>query len=231
MEGWIKLHRQIIENEFYFSERFTKQQAWVDLLLLARHNSGLVTIRGIDIKLNLGQLCYSQLSLSKRWQWDRKKVKKFLNQLKKREMVDIKISKVTTIITIKNWFSYQGVDNKRDNRIPNNFPTNKNVKNVKKELIIAAAKYLITDIQKETSFYSIINKHIKIFGEKKIHEILTGCINREKEFANENRLAAYLEVCGNGKARKQTVEEYDAAKSYDEGKDLHDEWEKIAGVN
>ena len=131
MEGWIKIHRQIIENEFYFSERFTKQQAWVDLLLLARHNSGLVTIRGIDIKLNPGQLCYSQLSLSKRWQWDRKKVKKFLNQLKKREMVDIKISKVTTIITIKNWFSYQGVDNKTDNRIPNRFPTNKNDKNEK----------------------------------------------------------------------------------------------------
>lgn len=128
MEGYIKLYRKIIESEFYFSERFTKQQAWVDLLLLARHNSGLVTIRGIDIKLNLGQLCYSQLSLSKRWQWDRKKVKKFLNQLKKREMVDIKISKVTTIISINNWNSYQGVDNKTDNRMHNRFPTNKNGK-------------------------------------------------------------------------------------------------------
>lgn len=220
MEGWIKIHRQIIENEFYFSERFTKQQAWVDLLLLARHNSGLVTIRGIDIKLNPGQLCYSQLSLSKRWQWDRKKVKKFLNQLKKREMVDIKISKVTTIISINNWSSYQGVDNKKDNRIPNNFPTNKNDKNDKKELIIAAAKYLITDIQEETSFYSIVNKNIKIFGEKKIHEILTGCINREKEFTNENRLAAYFEVCRNG--RTQKVEDYDPAKSFYEGKDVHD---------
>ena len=133
MEGYIKLHRQIVENDLWFSERFTRSQAWIDLLLLARHNSGLLTIRGIDIKLNPGQLCYSQLSLSKRWQWDRKKVKKFLNQLKKREMVDIKISKVTTIITIKNWFSYQGVDNKSDNRIPNKFPTNKNDKNVKND--------------------------------------------------------------------------------------------------
>lgn len=100
-----------------------------------------------------------------------------------------------------------------------------------KELIIESAKYLITEIKKETSFYSIINKYIKIFGEKKIHEILKGCNEREAEFADENKLASYLQVCKNGRAQKQTVGEYDPAKSYDEGKDLHDEWEKIAGVN
>ena len=128
MKGYIKLYRQITENDLWFSEKFTKSQAWIDLLMLARHDSGLVTIRGIDIKLNPGQLCYSQLSLAERWRWDRKTVKKFLNQLKKREMVDIKISKVTTITSIKNWLSYQGVDNKTDNRIHNRFPTNNNDK-------------------------------------------------------------------------------------------------------
>ena len=39
-------------------------------------------------------------------------------------MVDIRISKVTTIISINNWFFYQGVDNKTDNRTD----TNKNDK-------------------------------------------------------------------------------------------------------
>ena len=72
---------------------------------------------------------------------------------------------------------------------------------------------------------------MNLIGEEKIYEILKGCSERETEFADENRLAAYLEVCKNGRAQKQTVEEYDPAKSYDEGKDLHDEWEKIAGVN
>ena len=72
MEGWIKLHRQIQENEFWSSERFTKSQAWIDLLLLARHDPGLVTIRGIDIRLKPGQLCWSQVSLGKQWRWNRK---------------------------------------------------------------------------------------------------------------------------------------------------------------
>ncbi len=191
MEGWIKLHRQIIENELYFSERFTKSQAWVDLLLLARHDSGLVTIRGIDIRLNSGQLCWSQLSLAKRWGWDRKTVKKFLNQLKKREMVDIKISKVTTIISIKSWHIYQGVDNKTDNRIHNRMDTNKNVKNVIEELAFS----LIESIKKESSFYAIINKYISALGEDKLFSILTDCHKRGNKFPNENKLAAYLETC------------------------------------
>ena len=29
MPGWIELHRQITENIYWFSKRFTKAQAWV----------------------------------------------------------------------------------------------------------------------------------------------------------------------------------------------------------
>ena len=227
MEGYIKLYRQIIESEFYFSERFTKQQAWIDLLLLATHKERTVYLKGIEINLKPGQLFHSQVTLAKRWGWNRKTVKKFLNTLKNREMVDTKETNITTIISIKKWHLYQvdGQQNgqQRDSGVDTNKNV-KNVKNVKKELIIAAAKYLITAIQKDTSFYSIINKYIKIFGEKRIYDILSGCINKENEFANENKLAAYFEVCksGNGRAQNQTAEVYDATKSYDEGKDLHD---------
>jgi len=36
MPGWIKLHRQITENIYWFSERFTKPQASVNLLVYGR---------------------------------------------------------------------------------------------------------------------------------------------------------------------------------------------------
>lgn len=58
MQGWIKLHRQIQENEFYFSERFTKVQAWVDLLLLANHKPATLYIRGVEMRLLPGQLAW-----------------------------------------------------------------------------------------------------------------------------------------------------------------------------
>ena len=84
MIGYIKLHRQITENEFYFSERFTKSQAWIDLLLLANFKPNTIFIRGIEVKTNPGELCYSQLSLSKRWKWNIKTVNKFLMMLENR---------------------------------------------------------------------------------------------------------------------------------------------------
>ena len=106
-------------------------------------------------------------------------------------MADIKISKVTTIISIKNWNSYQGVDNKTDNRIHNRIPTNKNVKNGIEELAFS----LIESIKKESSLYAIINKYISALGEEKLFIILTDCDNRWNRFVNENKLAAYLETC------------------------------------
>lgn len=194
MEGWIKLHRQIEENELWFSEKFTKAQAWIDLLLLARHKPGLIDIRGIEIKLQSGQLCYSQLTLAKRWKWDRKTVKKFLKNLEKREMLDIRINKVTTIISIKNWFSYQAMDNKTDIKLDNSLDTNKNDKKGKNKLI-ELAKSLITDIKKESSLYSIIGKYKKELSEVKLTTILNDCQNRGNSFADENKLASYLETC------------------------------------
>ena len=194
MEGWIKLHRQIEENELWFSERFTKAQAWIDLLLLARHKPGLINIRGIEIKLFPGQLCYSQVSLSKRWQWDRKTVKKFLNELKKREMLDIRINKITTIISIKNWFSYQAMDNKTDIKTNNRMDTNKNDKKGK-NILIGLSLSLIESLNKEPSLYSIINKYKAQLGEDKIFDILTSCYKRGNRFKSENELASYLQTC------------------------------------
>lgn len=118
MEGWISLHRQMMENELYFSEKFTKSAAWIDLLLLARHSSGTKFIHGIEIKMQPGDLCYSQLSLGERWKWNFKTVKKFLDLLTDRQMITYRGGKVTTIISIKNWGKYQksGEQNHIDNK-------------------------------------------------------------------------------------------------------------------
>lgn len=112
MKGYIALHRKIMENEFYLSEKFTKSQAWIDLLLLATHTDRTIFIRGIEINLKAGELCYSQLSLARRWKWDFKTVCKFLKLLENRKMVETKTNNVTTIISIVNWQEYQVLRNR-----------------------------------------------------------------------------------------------------------------------
>lgn len=107
MQGWISLHRQITENEFYFAEKFTKMHAWIDLLILANHKPATIYIRGLEIKLNEGDLAYSQLSLAKRWKWNFKTVKKFLQMLEQRKMIKVSGGKLTTVISIINYSKYQ----------------------------------------------------------------------------------------------------------------------------
>lgn len=133
MEGWISLHRQIMENEFYFAERFTKMQAWIDLLLLANHKPATFYIRGNEIKLNEGQLGYSQLTLSKRWKWNKRTVDKFLMMLQKREMIHYKKSHLTTIISILNWNEFQKSAQQNAPLSNNRMHTDNNVNNDNKK--------------------------------------------------------------------------------------------------
>jgi len=132
MSDWLKLHRSIEENEFWFGERFTKAQAWIDLLLLATYKPRTVFIRGVEIKLQPGDLCYSQLSLAQRWKWNRKTVSTFLSMLSQREMLDIKISRITTVISIRNWSKYQSNGQQSGQQKDNRTDTNKEGKEGKK---------------------------------------------------------------------------------------------------
>jgi hypothetical protein len=130
MQGWISLHRQIMENEFYFVDRFTKMQAWIDLLLLANHKPITIFIRGNEINLKEGQLAYSQLSLAKRWKWNRKTVDKFLSMLQNREMLDNRKTRLTTIISIRKWNDYQQSGQQNGQQKDNRTDTDNNGKNV-----------------------------------------------------------------------------------------------------
>lgn len=107
MDGFIYLWRKIIENDLWFEERFTKAQAWIDLLLLATHKERSVFIRGIEIKLKPGELAYSQHSLAKRWKWNRRTVRKFLDELENRGMVLHRKTAITTVISLKNYGKLQ----------------------------------------------------------------------------------------------------------------------------
>ena len=115
----------------YFSERFTKMAAWIDLLLLANHKPAVVFIRGIEIHLKPGELFHSWTTLSKRWKWNRKTVGEFLKYLQKRQMIHYKTAYKIGVISIINWIKYQSngvaVDYKADYKTD----SNKNDKNDK----------------------------------------------------------------------------------------------------
>lgn len=204
MAGYIKLHRQITENKLWFSERFTKSQAWIDLLLLANHKPATFFIRGNEVKVERGQSGYAITTLAKRWKWNKRTVDKFLSMLLKDEMIHYRKSPVTTIITIKNYHLYQDDAQQNaqqnSNRMHNRVHTNNNDKN-DKNILITIALTLINEVKSFKTVCSLVNKYKSALGEDKLLQILTGCYSRKVSFATENKLAAYLQTCtqGNGK--------------------------------
>lgn len=108
--GWISLHRKIMDDPLYLSEKFTKVHAWIDLLLLANFKDSEIIIRGIRIPLKRGQLAYSEVSLAKRWKWARSTAKRYLFELETRHQIEQQKNNVTTLITILNFDKYQLCD-------------------------------------------------------------------------------------------------------------------------
>jgi len=115
MEGWIKLHRKITENPYYLSEKFTRSQAWIDLLIIANHKQGMYYLRGIKIIVNRGQIGWGIERLAKRWQWSRGKVERFLIDLENEKQIVRQKTNAISLISLVNYEIYQE-DNKANSK-------------------------------------------------------------------------------------------------------------------
>ena len=80
--GWIKLHRQIREHWTYKEpRRFSRFEAWIDLLLSANHEPTKILLGNRLIPVERGQFITSQVSLGRTWGWNRKTVKDYFQIL------------------------------------------------------------------------------------------------------------------------------------------------------
>lgn len=106
-EGWIKLHRKLLDNSLWTCEPFTRGQAWVDLILLANHEYGFFFKRGVKVEVQRGQVGISEVGLSDRWRWSRTKVRKFIKDLEKEQQITHQQNNVTQVVTILKYDEYQ----------------------------------------------------------------------------------------------------------------------------
>lgn len=112
MSGWIKIHRSITNHWLYTEKRvFSKFEAWNDILLTVNYTDAKTIIKGSIYEVKRGQSILSLDSWSKRWNWDKSKVRRFLNTLQLDNMIVIKSDTVTTQLTVCNYESYQGERN------------------------------------------------------------------------------------------------------------------------
>lgn len=105
--GYIKLYRSVSANPLWLEQKFTPGQAWVDLLMLANYRDGHIRVRGNKVRVKRGQVGWSVVRLSERWNWGRAKVIRFLNELENDGQIVQQKKRLTSLLTIVNYEMYQ----------------------------------------------------------------------------------------------------------------------------
>jgi hypothetical protein len=129
------ISRKLLSSDEWLGETFTKGQAWVDLVGLARWQDGHVMFGTTRIDLNRGQLAWSVKNLAKRWGWSRGKAVRQLSVWEAKQQVIQAGNRITTVITITNYDQYQFGDTTYDTT-PDTTPdtTGDTLKNTEKNI-------------------------------------------------------------------------------------------------
>lgn len=168
-QGWIKIHRQLLEWEWY--DDLNVKVLFFHLLLKANHKAKKYKGKLIEV----GQLVTGLEVLANETGLSIQKIRTAIYKLKSTNEITIKSSSQGTVIQIVNYTKYQIVTNQPTNEqqtINKPSTTNKNVKNVKNEnkLEIIQADLLEWFNSEFKRKFTIINK-TKLKARLKTFEI------------------------------------------------------------
>ncbi len=135
-EGWIKLHRKLLDNPVIFKDP-DYLAVWIFLLLEATHTEMKRDFGGKTIILKPGQLITGRPAIERQTKVQASKVERILKRLKSEQQIEQQTSTKGRLITILNWNEYQNNEQENEQQVNNNrttseqqVNTNKNVKNV-----------------------------------------------------------------------------------------------------
>lgn len=103
--NWIKISRDIRENWVWDEPRYLKW--WLDILMMASYKNKKVLVGNELIELERGSFITSQSQLAKRWNADRRTVKKYLDLLQDAQMIVHILHSKKTIVKVLNYSIYQ----------------------------------------------------------------------------------------------------------------------------
>jgi hypothetical protein len=119
-QGWIKLHRSILDWEWY--DEINTFKVFLHCLLRANHKEK--KWRGQTIKA--GSFITSYANLSVECKLSTQQVRTALNKLRDTKELAIKTTNKYTMITVCKYDSYQVLENQNNKQITNNQQTNNN---------------------------------------------------------------------------------------------------------
>ena len=194
--GWIKLHRKILDCFIWQDKPYDKARAWIDLLLIAMHHDKKMLIDDEVVIIQRGSFMTSIVKLADRWGWSRNKVVRYLDMLESEQMLNTKRTPKGTLVTIVKYDDYQlsdvsceSTNESADESQNKNIKNNKNVKNEKKERK-GQAVYYPNDELLNNAFKEFLTMRNKIKKPLATKQALTRMMNKiEKLSCGDNDLA------------------------------------------
>ncbi len=139
MDGWIKLHRKLLENPIIMKDK-DYLSVWIYLLLNATHKEYDTLFEGKRIKLKEGELIIGRKSVSEKLKVDESKVQRILKLFENEHQIEQRTTSRNRLVSIVNWNEYQQNEQQIEQQVNNNCTTdeqqvntNKNIKNIKND--------------------------------------------------------------------------------------------------
>lgn len=163
--GWVKIYRQIKQCWLYDDKPFDRTHAWIDLILSANHEEKKILLGNELIIVERGSFITSEVKLSAKWGWSRKKVRTFLGILESDKMLVKKSTTKYTSITIENYSVYQDIGTTKEQQKNSKGTSEEQQRNTNKndkELIKNDKNNIIGDFTDNPLLNETINEFVKM---------------------------------------------------------------------
>lgn len=176
-QGWIKLHRSIIDWEWF--DDANTLSLWIHLLLKANYKDS--TWHGVEVKR--GSMIAGRIELSKMTGISEQSIRTSLTKLKSTKNITIKSTNKYSVISINNYDRYQDTNQQDNQQLTSNQPAtnhvlrSKEVKNKEYKYIDSLNEELATEVATQYS--------VPLVSVKKLSEDLKlYCQSKGKKYAN-----------------------------------------------
>jgi len=187
MEGWIKLHRKIIDHWIYKDP--IKFHWWIDILLMVNHEDNKVNIGFELFECKRGQSIMSLKNWSDRWNVNKDTARNFLKLLEKDGMILHENLSKTTRLTVCNYEDYQvnlhdrqTQSKRKANAKQTQSDPNKNDKNDKEYIYDIFYDY---EIEKSNNDENYINFIKVLFGSNTLSKKLDRVLSLQEQVTFE----------------------------------------------
>ena len=113
MTGWVKIHRQIMDHWLWKEQPYDKARAFMDLVLTANREDKKKVIGNNVFMIYRGSFFTTSNELAELWGWSRGKVQRFLEVLKRNDMIQTSVMPEGTVVSVLNYSKYQGNGRKK----------------------------------------------------------------------------------------------------------------------